>query len=99
MFIVKTDLSAGSYTDERDLGALEQRSLAVVVDADELSGGSFHARGYVRETEADTWQELNGSGSNEVNTRATFSLEGTFRYVKVVATVTGSDFPSGVTGY
>lgn len=71
-----------------------------MVDVEELAGTSFHARGSVRETETDSWQELNGAGSSAVDTNASFLLEGVFRYVQIVVSTTGSsEFESGVVGY
>lgn len=100
VFAARADLSAGSYTIEHDLGVNEQRSLTVLIDVEELADTSFHARGYVRETETDEWQELNGVGSNAVDTNASFMLEGVFRYARIVVTTTGSaEFESGIAGY
>lgn len=71
-----------------------------MVDVEELADTSFHARGYVRETETDSWQELNGAGSSAVDTNASFLLEGVFRYVRITVTTTGStDFESGILAY
>lgn len=96
---MRADLSAGTYTIQHDLASNEQRSLTVIVDVEELADTSFHARGYVRETETDSWQELSGAGSSAVDTNASFLLEGVFRYVRVIVTATGSsDFESGVMG-
>lgn len=99
MFAARADLSAGAYTIEHDLGSNEQRSLMVMVDVEELAATSFSARGYVRETETDAWQDLNGISSSAVDTNAVFPLEGVFRYVKLVITTTGSaEFESGIAG-
>lgn len=69
-----------------------------MADVEELADTTFHARAYVRETETDEWQELSGVGSNAVDTNASFQLEGTFRYVRIVITTTGSsEFESSVT--
>lgn len=85
---------------DSDLGSSEQRSFDVMVSVEELADSSFHARGYVRETETDNWRELNGAGSNAVDTEATFRLEGVFRYVRIAVVTTGSTpFESSVIGF
>lgn len=98
MFVVKADLVAGTYEIERDFGVPEQVETTCEVDVDELSGATYQADFYTRETETDNWQLMGGVGSNEVDTRGAFRFTRS-RYVKAVVTTTGSDFPSGLVSY
>lgn len=99
MFYVRADLSDGSYSITRDLGSNAQRDYDVAVDVQELSSTSYLAQAFVRETETDAWQLLNGAGSEAVETALIMRLQGTFRYVKVDVTTSGGTFESGVVGY
>ena len=100
MFYVRADLSVGSYSVIKDLGSNALRDYLIDVDVEELSSTSYRVDAYARETETDSWgQPLNGTGSEAVETRCVFQIQGTFRYVKVDVTTTGDVFESGVVGY
>lgn len=68
------------------------------VDVEELSGTSYQADVYTRESDTDGWWLIGGTGSTAVDSLAYFSFQ-RYRYVKVVVTTTGSDFESGVVAY
>lgn len=100
MFYVRADLSVGSYSITKDLGSNALRDYLIDVDVEEFSGASYRVDAYARETETDSWgQPLNGTGSEAVETRCVFQIQGTFRYVKVDVATTGDVFESGVVGY
>lgn len=97
---MRADLSIGSYSITKDLGSNAQRDYLIVVDVEELSGTSYHAEVFARETETDGWgQPLIGASVEAVDTNACLQIQGTFRYVRVDVTITGDVFESGVVGY
>lgn len=100
VFYVRADLEAGTFSAERDLRINEQRTYLFAIDVEEMSGTSYLAEAYARESETDSWQLWNSVGSEAVDTTAYMQISGVFRYAKVVATLTGgSTFESGVVGY
>lgn len=100
VFYVRADLSSGTFTAERDLKTNELRDYKIAIDVEEMSGTSYLAEAYIREDVTDSWQLSIGVGSESVETTSTMQVSNTFRYIKVVVTVTGgSTFESGVVGY
>lgn len=100
VFYVRADLEAGTFSAERDLRVNEQRTYLIAIDVEEMSGTSYLAEAWARETETDSWQLWNSVGAESVDSTATMEISGVFRYAKVVVTVTGgSTFESGVVGY
>lgn len=100
VFYVRADLQAGTFSAERDLRTNEFRSYLIAVDVEEMSGTSYLAQAFIRETETDSWQLSTGVGSESVETTAYMNLSNTFRYVRIEVTVSGgTTFESGVVGY
>lgn len=100
IYYVRADLAAGTFVAERDLGTNEQRDYKIVIDVEEMSGTSYLAEAYARETETDSWALLNSVGAEAVDANAVMQISGTFRHVKIAVTVTGgSSFESGVVGF
>lgn len=95
VFFVQADLSAGSYTVERDYGVAGLVDRLAQVDIEELADTSFQSDFYTRETETDGWWHIGGSGSSAVDGNGFFSFQ-SYRYVKVVVTKTGGDSESAV---
>lgn len=100
VFYVRADLEAGTFSAERDLRVNEQRDYLIAIDVEEMSGASYLAEAWARETETDSWQLWNSVGAEAVDATAYMQISGTFRYIKVAVTTTGgSSFESGVVGF
>lgn len=63
-----------------------------------MASTSYQCDAYTRETEADGWQLMGGMGAEAADSNGMLSFVRS-RYVKVIVTVTGGEFPSGVFGY
>lgn len=95
---MKAEVSDGVFEAIHDFGVAEQVGFAGEIDVDELASTAYHAEFYTRETETDAWQPMGGIACDAVDTRATVRFTRS-RYVKVVATVSGSELPAGTVGY
>jgi hypothetical protein len=91
-------MSAGSAVTERDFGDVGPADCRLSIDVDELSGATFRAHVYTRETDTDGWWYIGGTGSDEVDTIGHFSFQ-RLRYVRVEIVTTGSDLPADAVGF
>ena len=92
------DLGPPDAIVERDFALAGEIDYMSMVDVAELSGTTYLADFYTRETDTDQWQHMGGVGAEGVDTNAIISFP-RLRYVKVIITVTGDTFESGVVGY
>jgi hypothetical protein len=97
-FFLKTDFAAGTYEAEIDFLVAGLVNYRIIIDVDELSATSYQADVYTRETDTDGWWLIGGIGAEAADTNGIFDVE-RYRYLKVIVTVTGGEFPSGVFGY
>lgn len=98
MFLVKADLSSGTYELIHDFGEAGQQPFTGEVSIDEMAATSVHTDWFTRETETDMWQPMGGVGAEAVDSNPSITSTRS-RYVKVVVTKTGTpDTPSGILG-
>lgn len=95
---MKADFAAGTYQVERDFGDTGLIDYRITIDVDELADTTYQADVYSRETVTDEWQLMGGMGAIAADTNGIFSFQ-RYRYLKLVVTVTGGEFPSGVFGH
>ncbi len=92
----RTYQPVGSHQIDKDFTVAGQENIQYRAEVDELSGTTYAANFYTRETDSDPLGHLGGVGAEGVDTTAIFSTF-RFRYAQAVVIITGDTFPSSLT--